>query len=459
LDDVVDTPSEVPLVLDPDGTLFNSNASHEGLLQIVRRVVGGIPSSAPDAEPEPDFTHWPVSADFVAWVKREAEAGRQIVLLSDDPRIAQKVAARFPFIGEVIAIDRASTKSLNERFPLGFLYAGGSALDVEAWRNARETVLVRPSRSVARKASTIRRPLKVFPRDPVTFTTIRRALRLHQWAKNALVFVPLLLGGKFFDPSAWASALMGFFAVSALASSTYLLNDLWDLAHDRRHWSKSARPLAAGQLSIADALLLAGTGVVAAFALIAWTGFAAIALLALYLVVSMIYSIRLKREPILDAFTLAGLFTIRLGIGVAVTGVRFSPWLFVFSMFVFLSLSLAKRCTEIARMAKRHESQAPVRGYETSDEPLVLAMGLAAMFSATLIMIIYLISEAFPAGFYAHPLFLWVFPAVLFMWLGRMWLLCHRGMLQDDPVAFALTDATSLVYGAVMIAAFIAAII
>jgi 4-hydroxybenzoate polyprenyltransferase len=345
------------------------------------------------------------------------------------------------------------------RFPQGYIYAGHSAADLDVWRRASGIVLVNASGLAERQARAIREPLAVFPPDPLTFTTLRRALRAHQWAKNGLVFIPLLLGGKFHDPSAWAYALLGFLALSVLASSTYLINDLWDLADDRRHWSKRGRPLAAGLLPIQAALVIAGSGLVASFALISWAGPAAAAMLGLYLTVAMAYSFRLKREPIIDALTLASLFTVRLGLGVAVTNVRFSPWLFVFSMFVFASLSLAKRCTEITRMVARGELEPFGRGYEPSDEPLVLAMGIAAMFGATLIMIIYLISDAFPAGFYSHPAFLWVFPFVLFMWLARIWLLCHRGALQDDPVAFALKDPISLAYGALMMVAFIAAVL
>ena len=376
------------------------------------------------------------------------------------------MAARFRFVDEIVATDgegdaagRSKADVLGERFPQGFIYAGRSAADLNVWRRAGGIVLVGASGQVERQARAIREPLAVFPRAPPTFTTLRRALRLHQWAKNALVFIPLLLGGKFYDPSAWAHALLGFLALSVLASSTYLVNDLWDLDDDRRHWSKRGRPVAAGLLSIKAALVIAASGLVASFALIAWAGVAAAAMLALYFALAMTYSFRLKREPILDAVALASLFTTRLGLGVAVTGVRFSPWLFVFSMFVFLSLSLAKRCTEITRMAEYGEVQPFGRGYKPSDEPLVLAMGVAAMFGATLIMIIYLISDAFPAGFYSHPVFLWAFPVILFVWLSRVWLLCHRGILQDDPVTYALKDPISLGCGALMMMAFITAVL
>jgi 4-hydroxybenzoate polyprenyltransferase len=183
-----------------------------------------------------------------------------------------------------------------------------------------------------------------------------------------------------------------------------------------------------------------------------------VALLAVYLAATLAYSFRLKREPIVDVVMLAALFTMRLGVGVVVAGVAFSTWLLVFSMFFFLSLSLGKRQTEIVRMVAHGKESAPGRGYRAKDAPFVLASGVATMMAAVLIMVIYLIEDAFPKGVYKHPDFLWAFPVVIFLWLARVWLLCHRGELHDDPVAFALKDRLSLVYAAVMGAVFAAAI-
>ncbi len=477
LDPVSSVSGKVPLVIDLAGALLKTDVMHEGFMQLVRRQPGALSGLRHwltggreafgrfvAARAKLDVERLPVREDLVAWAAREHAAGRQVILAAVDRRVAEKVAARLGFVDDIIAVDgggsagRANADLMGERFPKGFIYAGHSAADLDAWRRASDIVVVDASPNVEREARAIRAPLAVFPRRPITFTTVRRALRLHQWAKNLLVFVPLLLGGKFHDPSAWGQALLGFLSLGLLASSTYLVNDLWDLDDDRRHWSKRGRPLAAGLVSIPGALLIAGIGLVSSFALIAWCGLAAAAMLGLYLVLAMAYSLRLKREPIVDALAIASLFTMRLGLGVAVTQVRFSPWLFVFSMFVFLSLSLAKRCTEITRMVEHGEARAFGRGYKPSDEPLVLAMGVAAMFGATLIMIIYLISDAFPAGFYSHPSFLWIFPVVLFLWLGRVWLLCHRGVLQDDPVVFALKDRISLGYAALTMIAFVAAI-
>jgi 4-hydroxybenzoate polyprenyltransferase len=184
-----------------------------------------------------------------------------------------------------------------------------------------------------------------------------------------------------------------------------------------------------------------------------------VAILALYLVLSLSYSFRLKREPIIDVFLLATLFTMRLALGAVVTDEAFSPWLTVFSMFIFLSLSLAKRQTEIIRMVAHGQDTAPGRGYKASDAPFVLATGVATMMATVLIMVIYLIEDAFPKGFYKHPDFLWGFAVIIFLWLARVWLLCHRGQLHDDPVAFALKDRLSLFYAAVIGVIFIAAVL
>ena len=286
-----------------------------------------------------------------------------------------------------------------------------------------------------------------------------QAFRAHQWVKNTLVAVPLVLGGKAYDLPSWGRVGLGFVALSVLTSATYLVNDIRDLDDDRRHWSKRNRPLAKGAISITQAAVLACVGVIVSFAIGLALGAGTVAMLTLYLTASLAYSFWLKRQPILDVLTVASLFTVRLGLGVVLGEVRFSPWLFVFSMFLFLSLSLAKRFNEVAQMGEHGFARALGRGYQTSDEPIVLALGAAAMLGAVLILVIYLIEEAFPAEFYAQPAFLWIIPVVLFLWLGRVWLLSHRHALNDDPVVFALKDKTSLCYGALVVIAVAAAIL
>jgi 4-hydroxybenzoate polyprenyltransferase len=310
-----------------------------------------------------------------------------------------------------------------------------------------------------RRAKRFGEPRAVFLRAPVTLNILRRSLRLHQWAKNALVFAPLVLGGKAGDLSAWLNALLGFFALSFVASATYIVNDLWDLPSDRRHWSKRMRPLASGDLSIRAGIVLAIAGLAAGFGLVTSAGPAALAMLGLYTAGALSYSFAWKRVAILDVFVLASLFTLRLGFGIVLTEVRLSPWLLVFSMFVFTSLSIAKRHTEVLRLAERGLGDTEGRGYIAGDAPLTLGMGLASMFAGVLIMILYLIEDALPQGVYAHPSYLWAIPFILSLFLGRIWLLSQRNQLRDDPVAFALKDRVSLLLGLLMSIVFAAALI
>ena len=294
------------------------------------------------------------------------------------------------------------------------------------------------------------KPAARFARAVFWSATIYRCLRLHQWAKNVLIFVPLVLGGKGGQSAAWLHALIGFFALGLTASSTYIFNDLRDLPNDRKHRSKRTRPLANGDLSIQSGVILAVATLIVGLVLAAYAGHAAFAMLALYVALSLSYSFYWKRVPILDAFVLAGLFTSRLAMGVTLADVRLSLWLFIFSMFIFTSLCMAKRNTEVLASTDDVDSPIPGRGYMKADAPLILALGMGTGISAVLVMILYLIEDAYPRQFYANPAFLWALPAILFLFLGRVWLLSERRQMHDDPVAFALKDRVSLLLGLLM---------
>jgi 4-hydroxybenzoate polyprenyltransferase len=274
---------------------------------------------------------------------------------------------------------------------------------------------------------------------------IARALRVHQWTKNLLVFLPLVLGGLALNPEAWIASAIGFIALSLTCSSTYLINDLADLKHDREHRSKRHRPLASGELGTGHAIVMAAVCMVFGTLLSAYLGAAALAVLSGYVALTLAYTFALKKIPLLDVFVIALLFTLRLVLGIVIVGVALSPWLLLFSMFSFLSLALAKRYTEI--QATKHSTTAG-RGYLAIDAPLVLALGTAAFLGAVLILILYLIEDAFPQTFYLHPQYLWGLPGILFIFFSRIWLAAQRGVLHDDPVFFAIKDSASIACGA-----------
>lgn len=287
---------------------------------------------------------------------------------------------------------------------------------------------------------------------------IFRSLRPHQWIKNALVFVPLVLGGLLGETDAWGYAFLGFVALCLAASATYVVNDLRDAQNDRKHWSKRRRPIASGALPVWAGYLLAAFLLIAAFSVGTLVGPEEMLMLAIYTAVALSYTLYWKRIPIADIFVIAGLFTLRIALGILILDVRISPWLLVFSLFVFLSLSAAKRHTELLRSESKGGDVIPGRGYLRDDAGLLMALGIAAMLGAVLINIMYLLEDAFPRTVYSNTNWLWTIPPILFLFLGRIWLLSHRGQLLDDPVAFALKDRISLLLGALMTLGFLIAV-
>jgi 4-hydroxybenzoate polyprenyltransferase/phosphoserine phosphatase len=472
-----ETAPAIPLVLDLDGTVVRGNLLVETALAFVRKhplqifmlllwLFRGRAALKQQLamRAEVDVEALPLNHDLIAYAAEQAGKGRQIfIATAADRAIADKVAQRIPFVSGVIASDgrinlkgTAKARALRERFPAGFDYAGDARADLSVWKAARSAVVIEASSAVATKARRVADVTRVFPRQPL-WKSLIRSLRPHQWAKNALVFVPLVLSGKLSDPAALAATGIAFMAMNIVASATYLINDLVDLADDRRHWSKRERPLASGRLPLLAGLVMIPVGLAAGFGLAALSGVAVAAGLLLYVACTLAYSLGIKRLPILDGFMLAWLFTVRLGVGILASGAAPSPWLLVFSMFLFASLSFAKRHTEVATVLERGGTDVRGRGYRTVDLPLILAIGVATGMCAVLILVLYIIDDAFRQSFYGNAAWLWGFPAVLFLFISRVWLMCQRGQMDDDPVAFAVRDKPSLALAGVLTLCFAAA--
>jgi len=467
-----------PLVLDLDGTLLKTDLLVEGIIALVRRNImmllpvllwlmqGRAVLKRKIAERQGlDIATLPFNREIVAFAEAEKAKGRLIVLATAaDELLARRIAQHLAFVDRVIASDGrtnlkgdAKAARLAELYPEGFTYAGDSAADLPVWREAAHIVLVGVSSTVRRQAEKIGRPITVFERNSAIRAMIK-GLRLHQWTKNLLIFLPLVLGGKAQQSEAWLAAGAAFLTLGLIASATYLVNDLWDLPHDRGHWSKRNRPLASGDLSIPAALAVIVLSLFAGFTLAANLGLPALLAVSTYTAVTLAYSLSLKRVPILDAATLGGLFTLRLVLGIAAVGVAWSPWLLTFSMFLFTSLSFAKRQVEMRGAVRAGKAgRIAGRGYESADEPIVTTFGIAAGVASVVIFILYLSNEAFRNASLAAPLLLWVFPPVLMLWIGRIWILAGRDALNDDPIAFAVKDGPSLLMGTVSGLAFLLA--
>ncbi len=394
---------------------------------------------------------------------RAAKGARPLVLCTaSDEKLARAVADHLGLFDEVIASDgrrnmsgSAKAQALVERYgEKGFDYIGNTGIDLKVWPHARQAIVANAPASLARaagKVSTLGQHLPVVDggvRDWV------RALRLHQWLKNLLVFLPLLASHQFFNPVAIMDAAVAFVAFGLCASGVYLLNDLLDLAADRHHPRKRARPFAAGRLPLVQGLLLSPLLTLASFGLALRLSPKFAAVLVLYYALTLAYSFRLKRKAMLDVMVLAGLYTLRIIAGSVLLVAAPSFWLLAFSMFLFLSLAMLKRYTELRTLLVDGKEASLGRGYTVDDLPLVQSLGGASGYLAVLVLALYINSTASEL-LYRRPQVLWLLCPLLLYWISRAWMIAHRGRMRDDPVLFAVTDRTS--QAVVLVAACVAA--
>jgi 4-hydroxybenzoate polyprenyltransferase len=308
-------------------------------------------------------------------------------------------------------------------------------------------VVVHAPAGVLRRARGLGREVhRVFERPRVGPRVWVKALRVHQWAKNALVFVPMLAAHKVLDTGLLLKAVLGFIAFSLCASSVYVLNDLLDLESDRRHPTKCKRPFAACALPVSTGVVLAPALLLAGAAVCVLLPPAFSALLATYYALTLAYSLRLKQVVMLDVLVLAGLYTVRIFGGSLAVGVPTSSWLMMFSMFLFLSLALVKRLSEVRRLRQANETSAHGRGYLAQDYEQLASLGAAAGQVSVLVLALYITSKEVTA-LYSHHEWLWLLCPIMLYWVGRVWVLAHRGLVNEDPLVFALRDRVSYVVG------------
>jgi 4-hydroxybenzoate polyprenyltransferase len=273
-----------------------------------------------------------------------------------------------------------------------------------------------------------------------------RAMRVHQWSKNILLFVPLFVGHAF-SAQAIARSAVGFALLCLLSSATYIINDLADLEADRAHPTKRLRPFASGQLTIAHGLIAAPLMMIGALVGAYFLAPAFAAAMLAYLAVTLAYSYRLKRVALLDVFIIGVLFTLRIVMGAEILDLAHSPWLLSFALAFFLSLALGKRHAEVMGATANHAEEIAGRGYRGADWPITLTFGVGVGLLSVVIMLLYMANDAAPSGFYHQLGWLYAIPALMTVWLMRIWLLSHREQLHDDPVIFALRDPASLLLG------------
>ena len=466
----------VPLCVDLDGTLLNSDLLLETVFaQLKRQPLATLhwPRWLADSKArfkaelaalvDLEIETLPYHPDFLAFLHDQQRQGRPLVLVTAAHRaLAEQVAAHLGLFDRVLATegDRNLTgarkaETLVELYgECGFDYAGNAAVDVAVWQHARRAIVVNASAQVTAQARASTEVERVFADEGSRLTRWVKAARLHQWLKNVLIFVPLAAAHAWNDPEKLALCLLAFLSFGLCASSVYLLNDLLDLAADRRHPRKCRRPFAAGTLPILHGAAAIPLLLLAAFVLSLWINppwFTAC--LATYYLLTLAYSLRLKQVLMLDAIVLAGLYTLRIIAGATAAQVTLSFWLLAFSMFLFLSLALVKRYAELHTLLQRGELNARGRGYHVDDLAILQSLGGSAGYLAVLVLALY-INSPDVQKLYRQPLLIGFLCPLLLYWISRVWLFAHRGMMPDDPVIFALTDGISrrlVLIGAVVV--------
>lgn len=269
-----------------------------------------------------------------------------------------------------------------------------------------------------------------------------RAMRPHQWVKNVLIFAPLILSFQFMDPELVIRALLAFIAFSLSASSLYIINDLLDIDSDRLHPKKKNRPFASGKLSMRWGIGQAIVLLVIALVLAVYINTEFLVALIIYSVLSAAYSFKLKRVVLLDVSILAVLYTLRIIAGTFAVSLDLSYWLIIFSIFMFTSLAMVKRVSELYNLMLRDKEKVEGRGYVVKDREIILALGSASGFVSILVFALY-IHDPFIVQRYTQPEWLWLIVPALLYWIGRVWIIAHRGQMDEDPIVFALHDKLS----------------
>lgn len=469
--------NKLPIVVDLDGTLLQTDMLHESALQfcsngfcqifhIPMLILKGKVFLKQQLALSTSFdpARLPYNETLLDWLKVQRAQGRQIVLCTASVKLfADSIAKHLGLFDEVIASDGTvnlagaqKAAALEKRFgKYGFDYAGNSKDDLLVWASARKAIVVNGSAWLIKNAQKIAEVERVFPLAHASLSDWFRALRIHQWLKNFLLFVPLLAAHDWFNPLAWTSLLLGWWAFSLCASSVYIVNDLLDLESDRQHPRKCKRPFACGLLPIWKGVVFAPVLLAFSMGLAAFVGTSFLFSLLIYGVLTCFYSWHLKRLLLLDCMVLAMLYTLRIVAGAAALDHELSFWLLTFSVFLFLSLAFVKRYAELDMQRQKGLTEVPGRGYQTSDAPLVQAMGIAAGYLSVLVLALYINSEAM-FRLYASPKLLWLTVPMMLFWISWMWVQAHRGKMHDDPLVFAVMDRTSLVTGALFVAAVLA---
>jgi 4-hydroxybenzoate polyprenyltransferase/phosphoserine phosphatase len=461
-----------PLCVDLDGTLVKSDTLIDSLLGLARthpELMLALPfqmlrgkaafKAFVTSHVSLDVAHLPYNRKLLQFLHDERARGRSIYLATGaDARLAERVAEHLGLFAGVLGSDGATNltgkRKLDRlRGALGerpYDYVGNDVPDLPLLAGAAESMVANPSlRLRMRMRFGGIRPVRIFVERGRLPWSALRAMRPHQWSKNLLIFLPLLLAHNV-PLNLFFSGLLAFCCFSLAASSAYIVNDLLDIETDRRHPRKQQRPFASGDLSAFTGAIIALLFLLAAFVAARLLPAAFFLWLLLYLCTTMAYTWYLKRIALVDVLVLSGLYVLRLLAGSAATQSHISHWLAGFSAFLFFSLAIVKRFAELENLRMSGLPPRNGRGYLVADVDQLRSFGTASAFAAAVVFAIY-ISGSDVTLLYQRPHLLWLIMPLLILWLCRVWLLASRGELNEDPLVFALTDAASLLIGAAVV--------
>ncbi|WP_417589105.1 UbiA family prenyltransferase [Pararhodobacter oceanensis] len=465
------------LVIDLDGTLIRSDMLYECFWTGFSRnwrtplwAVAGLTRGRAALKERmalcgaPDPATLPYTPEVLEHIRDwRASGGRTALVTAADQSLADAIGAHLGLFDEIHGSDgetnlKGAKKAalLIERFGAGgYIYAGDSSADLPVWQEAAGAVTVglnaalRGQVEAQHPGSThLAPPKSVLP-------AALRAMRPHQWLKNLLVFFPLVAAHHLLPLAIW-QATVAFVAFSLVASSVYLLNDLLDLGSDRMHPRKRNRPLASGALPLRHGMMLVPVLLCAGLAMALLLAPLFLLVLTVYYLLTISYSLWLKRRPIIDICTLASLYTLRMAAGAAATGITLSVWLLAFSAFLFFSLAAVKRQAELVDMVHRGIDEIAGRGYRVGDLAVVTQMAVASGFASVVVLMLYL-NEPTVQQLYRFPVLIWVACLILLYWNTRMILKAQRGEMDDDPVVFTARDPVSRMAFVLIVGLFLAA--
>jgi len=474
---LVNTTSNAPLVVDLDGTLTPTDTLVESLINLVKqsplnvlRLASWVrkgrarfkESVAAHAGICPE--HLPYREPLLKYLREERAKGRQILLATASHiSIAEGVSKHLGLFDTVLATHgdhnlkgKAKLQAIQESVGNAFVYAGDSRADIVIWKAATAAVLVGVSPHVAEG---IRGKVPIereFPKESAGLAVWLRAMRVHQWLKNLLLFVPMLTAFAFLEIGKLTTMALAFLAFSLAASATYVVNDLLDLESDRAHPRKRLRPFACAQLPIVQGLAVAAAALVFAYCMASAISKGLLMMLLIYLALNTAYSWKLKGRVLIDVLTLSLLYTLRILAGSVAIGVATSTWLLAFSVFMFLSLALVKRCAELVSLKERGLQSTPGRDYRVGDLVVLWPLGVGAALSAVVVFGLF-ISAPDTQARYGTPHLLWLVAIGLIYWLARLWIKTSRGEMDDDPVVYAINNRGSRITVLVMVAVTVAA--